>query len=35
MAERLIGVYSSLELELAEKLIGKAIELRKKYQLLP
>lgn len=35
MAERLIGVYSSLGLDVAEKLICKVIELRKKHELLP
>ncbi len=35
MAKHLIGVYSSLSLVLAEKLIDKAIDLRIKHNLLP
>lgn len=35
MAKHLIGVYSSLSLDLAEKLIDKAIDLRIKHNLLP
>lgn len=35
MAEHLIGVYSSLRLDMAENLIHQVIDCRKRYQLLP